>query len=296
MFQKQPMMRRVLYSLVPLFLVSFYLYTFKAIILTVAVFVAGIGTEYVYTKKRGQKVTEAVLVTCALYALSLPPGSPIWISILGIIFGVLFGKLIYGGFGRNVFNPAIVGRLFVYITFPISFNHFYDPRAIVDGLSGATPLTLFRNGVDIGLDKLFLGNYNGSIGETSSILIILAGIYLIYTKTANWKLMASTFTSFFLLQTALYFTGVTNAISPIDAVLSGSFLFVTVFMVTDPVTAPKQTMSIWLYGVLIGVSVCLIRTFSLFPEGTSFAILLGNTFAPLFDEISRRIKSKGGAK
>ncbi len=296
MLQKQPMMRRVLYSLVPLFLVSFYIYTFKAIILTLTVFIAGIGTEYIYMKKRGQKVTEAVLVTCALYTLSLPPGSPIWISILGIVFGVLFGKLIYGGFGRNVFNPAIVGRLFVYITFPVSFNHFYNPRNIVDGISGATPLILFRNGVDVGLDKLFLGNYNGTIGETSSILIVLAGIYLVYTKTANWKLIASTFVSFFLLQSAFYLFGVINTISPIDATLSGSFLFVTVFMVTDPVTAPKQSMSIWFYGTLIGISICLIRTFSLFPEGTSFALLLGNTFAPLFDEIFRRIKVKGGIK
>lgn len=295
MFQKQLMMRRVLYSLIPLFLLAFYFYGLKTVILTIVVFMAGIATEYYYNKKKGQKVSEAVLVTCALYVLSLPPGAPVWISILGIVFGVLFGKLIYGGFGRNVFNPAIVGRLFVYITFPISFNHFYDPR-IVDGMGGATPLSLFRSGEIIDNIRLFLGNYNGSIGETSSILIILAGAYLIYTKTANWKLMTSTFLSYSLLQTVLYMSGVTNAISPIAGILSGSFLFVCVFMVTDPVSAPKQASSIWFYGIIIGISICLIRTFSLFPEGTSFAILLGNTFGPLLDETARRRKSRKEAK
>lgn len=294
-FQKQLMMRKVLYALTPIFLFSIYLYSWRAIVHTALVFAAGIATEYFYNKRINKKVSEAVLVTCALYALSLPGNSPFLISMIGIIFGVLFGKLIFGGFGRNVFNPAITGRLFVYITFPTVFNHFAKPG--VDGLASATPLTLFRNGESVSTLNLFIGNHLGSIGETSSLLILLGGGYLIYTKTANWKSITGTFVAYFVLQSALYFGGVANAISPINGIFAGSFMFVLMFMVTDPVSAPKQSKSLFVYGALIGISIALIRTFSLFPEGTSFAILLGNTFAPWLDEIFKKKKKQvKGAK
>ncbi len=118
MFQKQIMMRRVVYSLIPIMIFSIYLYGIRSLLIHLVVFAAGILTEYVFMKSMGKKVSEAVLVTCALYALSMPPMVPLWVAAIGIIFGVLFGKNIFGGFGRNIFNPAITGRLFVYITFP----------------------------------------------------------------------------------------------------------------------------------------------------------------------------------
>ncbi|MDN5303346.1 MAG: Na+-transporting NADH:ubiquinone oxidoreductase subunit [Fusobacteriaceae bacterium] len=289
-FQKQLMMRKVLYSLIPIFIYSIYLHGLKFILSTIFIFLFGSITEYFFTKSQNKKISEAVLVSCALYALSIPPYAPIWISSIGIIFGITFAKMVFGGFGRNVFNPAIAARLFVYISFPVAFNSY-----AVDITAGATPLTIFRNGYTFSKIRLFLGNYLGAFGETSSLLIILAAIYLIYTKTANWKLMISTLLSFSILNSILYFANIIN-IDPLSSIFTGSFLFVTVFMVTDPVTAPKQKLAIWLYGILIGLSISLIRSFSLFPEGTSFAILLGNSFAPLFDELSKKIKERKGAK
>jgi len=301
MFQKQLMMRKVLYALAPILVFSIYLYGIRVLFLGILTFGAAYLTEYLFLKnQKNKKVTEAVLVTAALYLLSLPPLTPYWIAIIGIIFGVGFGKMAFGGFGRNVFNPAIVGRLFIYISFPTTMNKWMIPTKYgVDSVASATPLieSKISGALTSSLD-LFLGVRAGSIGESAIILILLGGAYLIKTKTANWKTMAGTLIGYILLQGALFATG--NPISPLNGILSGSFLFVTVFMVTDPVSAPKKPKSIWIYGIMIGASIALIRNFSLFPEGTSFAILLGNLFAPLLDEIFNKInqnkKKKGAVK
>jgi Na+-transporting NADH:ubiquinone oxidoreductase subunit B len=288
-FQKQIMMRRVVYSLIPIMIFSVYLYGLRSLIIHAVVFLAGTATEYLYMKTRGKKVSEAVLVTCSLYALSMPPLVPLWIAALGIIFGVLFGKCIFGGFGRNIFNPAIAGRLFVYISFP-SFmtTGWMAPGRFgmnaVDTVSTATPLGLMRRNVIPELKDLIIGIRAGSLGESAVILIIAAGVYLIFTKTASWRIILSTLLSFLALSSALFFMGVSSSFPPLESLFSGSVLFVIVFMATDPVTGPKKNQAQYLYGILIGSVTCLVRVFSLFPEGTSFAILMGNTFASLFDE------------
>ena len=289
MFQKQIMMRRVVYSLIPIMIFSIYLYGIRSILIHLVVFAAGILTEYLFMKSRGKKVSEAVLVTCALYALSLPPMVPLWIAVIGIVFGVFFGKCIYGGFGRNIFNPAITGRLFIYICFP---NYMTSAWKIPgrfglippDAVTMATPLEQMRNGVLPELNSLILGIRPGSMGESSVILIILAAVYLIFTKTASWRIILSTFLSFSILSFILFAVGVPSSFPPLESILSGSFLYVTVFMATDPVSGPKKNQAQYLYGILIGSVTCLVRVFSLFPEGTSFGILMGNTFASLFDQ------------
>ncbi|ADO83777.1 RnfABCDGE type electron transport complex subunit D [Ilyobacter polytropus] len=292
MFQKQIMMRKVMYSLIPIFIISIYLYGLKAISLIAVSFFFGITTEYFFLKKRNKKVTEAVLVTCALYSLSMPPGIPLWIAAIGIIFGVSMGKMAYGGFGRNIFNPAITGRLFIYIAFPNMANKWLIPGnfGLTDGTAGATPLEILRNGGIPKITDLLLGTRPGSLGESSGILIIIAAIYLLYTKTASWRSMGATLIGYLMVQTFLYYFGL--GANPLYGIFSGSLLFISIFMVTDPVSSPKKNNSLFLYGFLIGLSVALIRSFSLFPEGTSFAILLGNTFAPLMDEIIGKVKVK----
>ncbi len=290
MFQKQIMMRKVIYSLIPIFLLSVYLYGLKALGLITVSFVFGVGTEYLFLKKKNKKVTEAVLVTCALYALSMPPGISLWIAALGIIFGVSMGKMAYGGFGRNIFNPAITGRLFIYIAFPNMANKWMIPGnfGLTDGTAGPTPLEFLRIGGIPKISNLLIGTRPGSLGESSGILIIAAALYLLYTKTASWRSMGSALTGYIIVQTVLFSFG--WGANPLYGIFSGSLLFISVFMVTDPVSSPKKNGSLIVYGLLIGLSVSLIRTFSLFPEGTSFAILLGNTFAPLMDEIIGKLK------
>jgi Na+-transporting NADH:ubiquinone oxidoreductase subunit B len=285
-------MRRVLYSLIPIFLFSIYLYGPRVLLTTALTFALGIGAEYLLEKGRKKKVSEAVLVTCALYSLAMPPMVPLWITAIGIIFAVIFGKEVYGGFGRNIFNPAISGRLFIYIAFPTALGATWKTAGNfgrgVDVLSSATPLAMLRAGESVDLQTLLFGIRPGSIGESSTVLIAAAAVYLLITKTASYRIIISTYGSAALLTVILWFSGVAKALPPIAALLSGSLLFVTVFMATDPISAAKDKKGQWLYGCLVGCVVVLVRTFSGFSEGTSFGVFIGNTFASLIDEAVKK--------
>ncbi|ANQ53608.1 NADH:ubiquinone oxidoreductase, Na translocating, B subunit [Thermosipho affectus] len=292
MFQKQPMMRRMLYALIPIYVYAFLFYGFRLIFLSVFVFIFGVLTEYFFEKRKGKKVTEAVLVSCMLYTLSLPPNISWWMAVIGIVFGIAIAKEAYGGFGRNVFNPAITGRLFIYITFPSYMTSGWMlPRFGFFGsdvVTSATPLEILRSGGVVNLKDLFFGFRAGSFGEGAIFLIILGAIYLVVTKTASFRIMLSTFLSASAL--ILVFDLFLGKMDFWSAILSGSLVFVSVFIATDPVTAPKNKKAQLIYGVIIGVSIVVIRSFSLFSEGTSFAVLLGNTFAPLLDFLTKKVK------
>ncbi len=290
------MMRRVLYALLPIYLFSIYLYGWRPLAVGAVVFFFGIVTEFLFMKQRKQKVSEAVLVTSMLFTLSMPPLVPLWVAAVGIVFGVLFGKSIYGGFGRNIFNPAITGRIFIYITFPtVMTGGWMVPGRFgtlgSDAVSSATPLAIIHGGSLPAMGKLITGIHPGAFGESAVILIVLGALYLVYTKTASWRIMVSILVSFLVLQSVLYFTSL-SAAPPLESLLSGSLLFVTVFMATDPVSSAKKKAGQVFYGILIGVVFSLIRNFSLFPEGASFAVLMGNTFAPLLDEWAVKMKKK----
>ena len=312
LFMNQKVMRRVVYSITPIFLFSIYLYGWRVLSLTAVTFIFGILTEYLVERTRGKKVSQAVLVTCALYALSLPPGAPHWIAAVGIVFGVFIGKELFGGFGRNIFNPAIVGRLFIYICFPTKLgNAWVRPGNFgawasqnLDTISAATPLAVFRQGGRLpdmlyelfGISgsetlNLFLGLRAGSIGESSILLMAIAAIYLLVTKTAQWRLMISALVAELILHSIFYFSGLPT-LRPDRALMSGSLVYVAVYMCTDPVSAPNKPVAQLLYGTLIGSVAVIIRSFSGFPEGTSFAVMMGNVFASLLDEISPKAKKK----
>lgn len=294
LFLRQGIMRRVLISLVPIILFAVYSFGLRILLILAVVTVAGVLTEYLILRfmMRGAKfkIPEAIWVSCVLFALILPPTVPLWIGILGIVFGVLFGKGVFGGFGKNVFNPALVGRCFVFISFPNAmalswakpFGGFpggflrYSPG--IDAVSAATPLV--EPGTD--LLRLFFGQISGSSGEINTLLIIIAAVYLVLTKTASLRIMLSSTAAFLGLATALYSFGVIAA-TPLVSLLTGGFLFAAVFMATDPITAPRDKLAQILYGVLIGLLAITIRTFSAFREGAMFAILLANTVGPLIE-------------
>ena len=299
LFQKQLMMRRVVGALLPLLAFATYLYGWRVLALNALVVVLGVTTEWLFERKRGKKVSEAVLITSLLFGLSLPPLVPFWVAAVGIVFAVAMAKEVFGGFGRNVFNPAIAGRLFIYISFPTLMQRSWVAPRIpgflsnlgVDAITSATPLSLLGTGETVDWLGLLLGFRLGSIGESAIWLIVIAAIYLIVTKTAQWRLIVSTFGSAAILTTIFYLTGLTSA-APHLALMSGSILFVSVFMATDPVSAPNKPASQWIYGAIIGGVTVLIRTFAGFPEGTSFGVLIGNTFANLIDEIIPKKKAK----
>lgn len=306
-FLKQKMMTRVLISLLPILLLSIYLFGLRTLALLAVVTITGILCEYGIMRLINgpkAKVSEAVLVTCLLFTLTLPPSVPYWVAMVGIAFGVVFGKCVFGGFGKNIFNPALVGRCLIYVSFPAHMTvawskPFSDfPGGLIkwsggaDALTSATPMLTFnKEGILTDYLRLFWGNIAGSLGETSALLIIAAAIYLIVTKTASWKIIVSTIGSFAVLGSILYFTGVIQT-DPLFSVLSGGFLFAAVFMATDPISAPKQEVSKIIYGILIGVIALIIRSFSLFTEGIMFAVLIVNAFVPLIERNVNAYKSR----
>ncbi len=296
-FMKQKLMQKLLISLIPIILGAVYFFGWRTLVLMGVVTVFGVLTEYIFEKRLNKPVSEAVLVSCVLFTLTLPVATPFWVAIIGIVFGIAFAKEVFGGFGFNVFNPALAARTFLYVCFPeyltvkwnVAASSF--PGALgsymtpaIDTVSQSTPMLILRNtGVALPFEKLFMGNISGSLGETSGLLIIIAAIYLIYTKTADWQLMASSVIGFTGLNTILYMTNPGSFPSPLFSLFSGGFLFAAVFFITEPITAPKNNTAKWLYGLLIGVIATAIRTFGIFVGGAMFAVLIMNAFAPIMD-------------
>nr|WP_243414758.1 RnfABCDGE type electron transport complex subunit D [Sporosalibacterium faouarense] len=298
LFKKQMMMRKVIYSLAPLILASVYFFGWRSLILLAVVTIFGSLTEWIFEKRDNKPISEAVIVTCILYTLTLPARTPYWIAVVGIIFGIVFGKEVFGGFGKNVFNPALVARAFVYVSFPTELTTQWASASTsfpggfakyitssIDVLSSSTPMLIYRGtGTLTPYLNLLWGNIAGSLGETCAILIIIAAIYLIYTKTAAWQTIAGVAVGFISLSFILNIMGVTEVPNPLFGILSGGFLFGTVFMATDPISSPKTKEGKWIYGILIGLITVVIRGYALFAGGIMFAILIGNTFAPIIDE------------
>jgi Na+-transporting NADH:ubiquinone oxidoreductase subunit B len=303
-FLSQKLMLRVCYSLVPITLFSIYLFGWRALFLIAVVFIFGIGTEAVFILKQGKPVTSAVFVTCLIFSLSLPPTVPVWIAVIGIVTGVLFGKMVFGGFGQNVFNPAMVGRCFIYIAFPRELtNEWIEPMwggvggysswtGPIDAVTSATPLKQLQGGISPSLNALFFGNTSGSMGETSVILIILAGLFLLYKKAAQWRLMLSCLIGGIITCLVLRWWIPGDVPPLIYTLLSGSFLFGCVFVVTEPISGPKSRSGQMFYGFLVGGLTIVLRGFSNFAEGFMFSVLLMNAFVPLIDYAVGKVKEK----
>lgn len=268
-------------------------------------FIAGIAAEALFASKRGHEINEGFFVTSILYSLTLPATTPLWMVALGIIFGVVIGKEVFGGTGKNFLNPALVGRAFLYFAYPAQMSGVvvWVP---VDGYTGATALGLAAEGAGYGVDWLsaFLGNMPGSMGETSTLAILIGAAMLLSTRIASWRIMAGIVLG--MIATSLLFNWVGSDTNPMFAVpwhwhlVMGGFAFGTVYMATDPVSAAMTDRGRWYYGALIGVFCTLIRVVNpAFPEGMMLAILFGNLFAPLCDylvvrnNIKRRLARSG---
>ena len=299
----QKVMLRVCYALIPLVCISIYLFGLRSLALILVTAVFGIVTEALFTFRRDKPITSAVFVTCLIYSLSLPPTLPLWMAIIGIVVGVAMGKMVFGGFGQNVFNPAMVGRCFIYITFPIEMtNRWIEPfwggvgglsawSAPVDAITRATPMMDLAAGLSVSLQKLFVGNVPGSLGETSAFLILLGGAYIIYKKAAPWRLATSCLLGGVILSSIFYGMGFSGMPSPISTLLSGSFLFGAAFVATEPISGAKTTSGQWIYGFMIGALTVTLRGFSNFSEGIMFSVLLMNSFVPILDRTVRQVQA-----
>ena len=301
LYQYQKPNITVVLSLIPVMAASIYFFGWRSLMVAVWCVAVGTFTEWLFCRSRGEKVSSAVLVTSLLFALILPPTVPLSVAAVGIVIAIVFGKEVFGGFGRNIYNPALVGRCFVYICFPVAMTSQWLPAfssgaggvarwtGSADSITRATPLIQYKaqEGAAQLQDMLF-GNVAGSMGATSSLVIIIAGAYLIYKKTANWQIMASCLVGGLVTSTLFhYVVGSPTVPGPLFTVLAGGFLFGTVFMATDPISSSSTKGGRIIYGVSIGVLTVIIRGFSNFPEGIMFAIVLMNTFVPITDHFVR---------
>lgn len=301
-------MLRVVYALIPMVLASIYFFGWRSLVLTFVVLICGIGTEALFTFKQKKPVTSAVFVTCLIFSLSLPPSVPIWMAVIGIVAGVALGKMMFGGFGLNVFNPAMVGRCFIYITFPLQMtNQWVEPfreglaglsfwSGSIDALTSATPLGFLREGITLPWQDLVLGRTAGSLGETSALLIIIGGLYIIYKKAASWRLALSCLLGGTICTLILRAAGLEQIPTLFSTLAAGSFLFGAFFVATEPVSGAKTKLGQWIYGLMIGILIVVLRGFSNFSEGVMFSILIMNAFAPLLDQTIRQIQGTRKAK
>jgi len=259
----------------------------------IVTFVVGIFWEILFAMVRGHEVNEGFFVTSILFALICPPTMPLWQVALGITFGVVIGKEVFGGTGKNFLNPALTGRAFLFFAYPASISGDAVWTA-VDGYTGATALSVAASeGMAVLQEQItwmdaFLGNIPGSIGETSTVAIFLAAAVLLWTRIASWRIMAGVMIGMVGLSSLFNLIGSDS--NPMFAMgwewhmVLGGFAFGMVFMATDPVSAAMTDAGKWWFGGLIGVMVVLIRVVNpAFPEGMMLAILFANLFAPLID-------------
>lgn len=302
-----------------------FLYGFVALLPTIVVsYAVGLGIEFIGAQIRHHEIQEGFLVTGLLIPLICPINTPLWMIAVATAFAVIFVKEIFGGTGMNIFNVALITRAFLFFAYPAKMSGdaaFVATEPIlglgqgkvVDAFSGATPLGQIATattadpqitnivGDPVSTLDAFIGLIPGSVGETSTLCILIGALVLLFTGTASWKIMLSVFAGGlfmgFIAHTFPSATYPASSLSPIDQICLGGFAFAAVFMATDPVTGARTETGKYIYGFLIGVLAILIRVYnSGYPEGAMLAVLLMNAFAPLIDyfvvqsNIKRRLK------
>jgi Na+-transporting NADH:ubiquinone oxidoreductase subunit B len=281
----------------------------KVIPIVAVSYIAGLGVEFIFAQIRHEEVNEGFLVSGMLIPLVMPVDVPLWMVAIATIFAVIIGKEAFGGTGMNVFNPALLARVFIFFAYPAKISGdtiwtggLTKGEGVIDGFSGATPLSKAASGaIDQipSLHDLFFGFIPGSIGETSKLAILIGAAILIITGIGSWRIMLAGLLGG-VTMTLIFNAFAVNAymtLSPLTQIMMGSFMFGVVFMATDPVTASQTNRGKWIYGFLVGMFGIMIRVFNpAYPEGIMLAILLMNAFAPLIDyyvveaNIKKRLK------
>jgi Na(+)-translocating NADH:ubiquinone oxidoreductase B subunit len=309
-------MTLVIVALMPCLAASVYFFGLRVLAMVIVSYVAGGAVEVLFAVVRKEEINEGFLVTGLLFPLVLPPATPLWMVAVGVVFGVLVGKELFGGTGRNLFNPALVGRVFLVLAYPKTLadswlyarpHAFGDvlpmdldaisaaTRSAVDVMTSATPLVAAKNGVFVSLWNLFFGTISGSAGETSAAAVLLGGLFLLLVGVSSWRTVFSTLGSFAIVTFALHGG---SPYMTLWHMLAGGILLGAFFMATDPVSSPMTKAGRVAYGCIIGVSAALIRNLTGYVEGVMFSILLGNIFAPILDEVvlvfkMRRLREEG---
>ncbi len=297
------LMYGVVIALLPALAASVWYFGMGAIIVTLTSVLSCVGIEYLFQKyilKTRPSISDgSAVVTGLLLAFNLPSNLPVYIIVIGAVVSIGVAKMTFGGLGNNPFNPALVGRVFLLISFPVQMTSWPVPSGFntsySDAVTGATPLAILSEGVKNGEAvsalmenipshmQLFYGYLGGSMGEVAALALILGGLYLIWKKIITWHIPVT------ILLTVALFTGLLWVIDPVRYadplfhLLTGGIMLGAIFMATDYVTSPMTIKGMIIYGVGIGVLTVLIRTWGAYPEGVSFAILIMNAFVPLLN-------------
>lgn len=300
----QKIMTGVMISLIPAALVSFYFFGLSAIILTLVSILSCVAVEYLiqrFIMKEKPSVTDgSAALTGLLLAFNVPSNLPIWMIVIGAMVSIGIAKMSFGGLGKNPFNPALVGRVFMLISFPVQMTSWPKPTelsmSLSDAITGPTPLGLVSEGLKKGesMDSLMnqlpdyinlaMGNMGGSIGEVSALALLLGGLYLLYKKIITWHIPVA------FIGSALVFAGIMHLVNPdhymdpLFHLITGGLMLGALYMATDMVTSPMSVTGMLLFGVGCGVITILIRLFGAYPEGVSFAILIMNAVVPLLNK------------
>ena len=269
----------VVLALMPAVITGVYFFGWKAVVVILLSVVSAVVTELIIQRSTGKAVTVkdgSAVLTGLLLALVLSPLAPWWISIIGSVVAISLGKMIFGGLGHNIFNPALVGRAFLVASWPALMTKW-----LVDGVTGATPLWLLKlEGIKTGYSALFFGNIGGTIGETSAIALLIGAGFLLYKKIIDWRIPSA------YILTVFVFSFIFGQ-DPIFHILAGGLLIGAFFMATDYVTSPITSTGKLIFGCGCGFLTIILRLFSGYPEGVMFAILLMNAAAPLIDRYTR---------
>jgi electron transport complex protein RnfD len=319
-------MLNVVYALLPVVGFAVFAFGLSALLLVMVATATCVLTEHVVCRISGKPTTildYSSWITGILLALTLPPGFPLWMTVVGGVISIALGKALFGGLGFNPFNPALVGRAFLQAAFPVAITTWspaFAPERLtrvlpstltppfmkaleavfsVDGFSGATPLSAWKFEHKLAdTSSLFLGTTAGSAGETSALLILICGAYLIARGMMNWRIPTGVLLAVFAVSELFYLSDPESYPPPLFMLFSGGLMLGALFMASDLVASPTTTPGVWIYGVLIGLLTVIIRLKGGLPEGVMYAILIGNGVSPLIESLTqpRVYGAKRGAR
>ncbi len=299
------LMRDVVIAVVPVVAVSVWYFGLSALLVVAAATAGAMLTEWYFSRRQGSSLGDwSAALTGVLLGLTLPPGFPLWMAFVGGVAGIGIGKLFWGGLGHNLFNPALVGRAFLQAAFPTAITSWVAPERLwmprmsnlawpfmsprVDGVSTATPLNVMKFEHELApTGGLFFGDVAGSLGETSAVVILLAGLYLALRRVFDWRIPVSILVTVAAFSGAVYLFDTERYPTPHFMLFSGGLLFGAVYMATDPVTSPLAPRGAYLFGFGVGALVVLIRVWGGLPEGVMYAILLMNAATPLLERVTQ---------
>ncbi len=330
-------MRNVIYALLPLAAFAVYQFGISALALIITVVLSTLLTESMFARLSGRDNTiidSSAAITGLLLALTLPPGFPLWMGAVAGFIAIALGKTLFGGIGFNLFNPALIGRAFVQAAFPVAITTWspafapgrfveFIPSTLtlplmrpddlapwierinsspgIDAFTGATPLAAWKfDGVTTDTLDLLTGMVTGSSGESSALLIVLCGSYLVVRRMMDWRIPVAVLSGAFITALLLFLVDSESYPEPLFVLFSGGLMLGAIFMASDMVATPVTPLGVLVYGLLVGFFTVIIRTFGGLPEGVMYAILLGNALTPLIESITQpRVygdkRQKGGA-